>query len=338
MKTFRRIITSCLTIATVLLLANSTLSQGNANSEHVASSVDEKISKLTMRLDEIESKQTQLSVENANLQSQTSKITGLQKVQNDTTTRLYDLEKLQDSVERLAKAIDQKSGWQMSDVIAIFSQIIAILAICATGFWSRASLAQSKASVKKTLDQAKDALQKTLTQQEQALKQTLENEARSLEKTLKHSELSLDESLKPARSQLWLQAFLEFTGRYARIIEKMPQEIKDHNSKYKIDWGKKQPADAEIRTVLRELFFLYWTEFRSRQEHGKALIDDWTWGRWMISLHEYFKVPAVSTYWNQRKQEADIDPNFVKEIEKHLSELDTKERQRRKTTGSGQHS
>ena len=99
-------------------------------------------------------------------------------------------------------------------------------------------------------------------------------------------------SVRAIRHQLWLTPFLEFTARYAAIRAGLPDELKRSASALREEeWSTKQ------RDSVWDLFFLYWTEWKTRK--FASLLDDETWNAWLDSLRDLLKNPKLRAEWEE---------------------------------------
>jgi prefoldin subunit 5 len=212
-----------------LALLTLSLSALPAGAQVVATKTpDQQLRYLSKRLDDLtKASQTfeqrltdHVTIAGSERQAITKRLEGLEQSRTDTLKRLSDVTHLYSTLQALVTKLDVGSTFMVS----IVAQVLVLAGIVSAGFWSRRLLRQSSAALDATLRHAKEQLQTTLNHQ-----------GDSLSKTLTHSEVSLDKSLTPARRGLWLRAFLEFTGRYAQIMERMPAGIRVRDPHFRVD-------------------------------------------------------------------------------------------------------
>ena len=113
-------------------------------------------------------------------------------------------------------------------------------------------------------------------------------------------------TLKGIRNQLWLSAFLEFTGRYSQIMKAVPFEARNPHGTFDLD-DLPEPERQEVLAAVRSYANLC-SEELYLYEHGR--IDETTWESWKAGIRDTMRTPCFRRGWGMLRHEYEFYPEF----------------------------
>ena len=119
-------------------------------------------------------------------------------------------------------------------------------------------------------------------------------------------------SLHGVKKQMWLQSFLEFTGRYERIIEKLPPIVRSGDSKATLD----HLSDGELHTVENAVRGYLNLCSEELYLYTRGHLDTETWSIWKEGIGAFFDSKIARQVWGNVRQEYASYGEFVALIDK----------------------
>jgi hypothetical protein len=113
------------------------------------------------------------------------------------------------------------------------------------------------------------------------------------------SALAIVAGLRGVQDQMRVTVFLEYTERYAKIMQNMPYQARDPDSDYRLS---SQPSDERHRilAIFREYLNLCSEE---KWLHDQKRIDHRTWRIWQCGMQDVARFPPFREAWSTLESE-----------------------------------
>jgi hypothetical protein len=128
------------------------------------------------------------------------------------------------------------------------------------------------------------------------------------------SALAIVAGLKSVRDQLRVAIFLEYTKRYARIMQNMPFEAREPGGHYRLASQSKDERHR-ILTVFREYLNMCSEEWWL---HNQSRIDKATWEIWKRGMQDTASFPFFRDAWEELRSEYRAYTDFQNFVSSNL--------------------
>jgi hypothetical protein len=132
--------------------------------------------------------------------------------------------------------------------------------------------------------------------------------------TVALSGLAIYVGLKSVRDQMRVTVFLEYTERYAKIMDNMPYKAREPGSGYRLA----SQSDEERHRVL-EVFREY-LNLCSEEKwlHDQKRIDNPTWEIWKCGMRDVTRFPPFREAWSHLEPEYEAYQDFQEFVNQTL--------------------
>jgi hypothetical protein len=112
--------------------------------------------------------------------------------------------------------------------------------------------------------------------------------------TVAVSALAIFAGLKSVRDQMRVTVFLEYTERYAKIMQEMPYQAREPGSHYQLA-SQSSEERRRVLAVFREYLNLCSEE---KWLHDQKRIDRPTWNIWECGMQDVARFPSFREAWS----------------------------------------
>lgn len=118
-------------------------------------------------------------------------------------------------------------------------------------------------------------------------------------------------SLHGVKKQMWLQSFLEFTGRYNQLIEKMPPLVRSGDPRATLE-QLTDPEHLQVENAVRGYLNLCSEELYLV---SRGHLDKQTWSIWKDGIRGFFQSGIAREVWVNIRSEYESYGEFTRLVD-----------------------